>query len=450
MKSLKARRFIVDNEKNHTITARIYERKLLLQKRLIAHTNVSVLPFLDAASVTEASTVSAIVSFHDDEDQYTAQLTMRLNPPTIHEYNFKVKIGKFHAHDHPSKLLSDPQLMLPPSNLAKAFLSCSAVSQSVLDWREREAFKYRIVHSSVGMISAVEIINLDKQVVASAHTVNQNSLPQANAVQDEKRCVTLNQAEGERAMLIRGGQKDWGICIGKWQQEIRPLQVIANKCRFGQRFVSIRFFKLFGKQGWCLVRKSKFGIFVIKVDSNTVMRVKLKKSKVYISPHAQAIPEVLALALSVAVLHLLCMPYIPMERMESSHDDQISRRGPIISPMICAAGFFCRIVPTNVYIKHVLGEDVCAPCGGTQGLANYDFNDDLVCEWNEGPECGDYDNDGLGDTYAEENDDHEGSIESSSLEGDTDGHDGMAAGCCSGGGSVSGASGGCGGGIGYR
>ena len=348
-----------------------------MQSEFIAQSSVSVLTFLDAAPVSGALTASVTVSFKDDDGQYMAQITMIISPAAVQEYNFEFKTGTFYAHKHPSEVLNNPQLVLPPKDLANPILVCSSSSEKIIDWREKEAFNYRIVHSSYGLISAVEVLNREQQVVASAHTINQSLLPQAEAVQDANKCIVLNQTEGERAMLIRGENKDWGVCIGKWQEEITPKDIV-------NRFVSIRFFKLFREQGWCLVRKSG-GIFVIKVDSNTVMRLNMTNSKVYISPHAQAIPEVLALSLSIAVLHLLCMPYVPQEGMESSHDDQVSVRDPIISPMLLAAGFYCRIVPTNVYINRVLGKDSCAPCGGYYGLATYDFNEDPVREWNKGP-----------------------------------------------------------------
>lgn len=342
---------------------------------------MSVLTFLDAAPVSGALTASVAVSFKDDDGQYMAQITMIISPAAVQEYNFEFKTGTFYAHKHPSEVLNNPQLVLPPKDLANPILVCSSSSEKIIDWREKDAFNYRIVHSSYGLISAVEVLNREQQVVASAHTINQSVLPQAEAVQDANKCIVLNQKEGERAMLIRGENKDWGVCIGKWQEEITPKDA---KKYVVNRFVSIRFFKLFREQGWCLVRKSG-GIFVIKVDSNTVMRLNMTNSKVYISPHAQAIPEVLALSLAIAVLHLLCMPYVPQEGMESSHDDQVSVRDPIISPMLLAAGFYCRIVPTNVYINRVLGKDSCASCGGYYGLATYDFNDDPVREWNKGP-----------------------------------------------------------------
>ena len=349
-----------------------------------------MLPLLEATPVGDTSTASTDISFSDGKGSYTAQLTMRINPPNLQKYSFKVKIGTFHAEDHPSKFLSNPQLVLPPGDLQKKFLPCSVATQSVLDWREREAFKYRIVHSSAGLVSAIEIINLHQQIVASAYTISSTSLPDTDAVKDAKKCIVLNQDEGDRAMLIRG-QRDWGVCVGKWTQQIDPWMK-------RHKFVSIRVFKLFDKQGWCVVKKAPFGTFVIKMDSNTVIRLDLRKSKIYVSPHAQAIPEALALALSVAVLHLLCMPYHPKPSMEASPDQQTTSIDAIVSPIFRVAGYSCRTVPTNTYIKRVLGQ---VPYSDGYEVACYDFNKDQVCDWNEGPEHGIGDSDGAGDPWGD-------------------------------------------------
>lgn len=424
---------------------------MFFRKRFVTQATVSVLPFLEVTPVGDTSTASCGISFNDDKGHYTAQLTIRINPPTLQKYSFKVNIGTFHAQDHPSRHLSQPQLVLPPSDLTKKSLPCSVATQSVLDWREREMFKYRVVHSSVGLISAVEIIDLHQQVVASAHTINLTSLPDLDAVRDAKKCIVLNQSEGERAMLIRG-QKDWGVCIGKWQHKIRP--GYEGIYRFGPKFVSIRVFKLFEKQGWCVVKKSAFGTFVIKMDSDTVIRLDLRKSKIYVSPQAQAIPEALALALSVAVLHLLCMPYLPKPSMEASPDYQINSRGIIISPIFRVVGYSCRTVPTNTYMMRVLGEEACAPCAGWDDISCYDFNKDQVCDWNMGPDSGNSSD--TGDAWenlaAGDDGDHGGDNGSlgnggSCVGAEVGGHDSGGGACVSGGGSVC-ASGGCVGGDG--
>lgn len=455
VKNLKAKRFTVDNNKMHTVTARIYQRRMFFRKKFVTQATVSVLPYLDATPVKEVSTACVTIPFNDDKVRYAAQLTMTINPPAIKKYSFKVRIGTFHERDHPSKYLCHPQLMLSPSDLAKPLLPCSAATQSVLDWREREAFRYRIVHSSVGVISAVEIFNLYDQFVASAHTINPSSLPERDAVQDAKTSIVLNQVEGERAMLIRG-KKDWAVCIGKWQKKQNPLQESIS--RGGQAFVGIRVFRLFDKQGWCVVKKSRLGIYVIKVDSDTLIRLDLRKSKIDISPHAQAIPEALTLGMSVAVLYLLCMPYHPKRSMESSPRDQVGPAiSPIVSPIFQVAGYSCHTVPTNIYLKHVLGEDACAVYGNTDGVGWYDFNKDETRDCNVDPGYGGLDipNDasGTGDTggglTAEEGDEggdgnsgHGGGC----VGGESGGSGG--GGCVSAGGSVCGASGGCVGGSG--
>lgn len=343
--------------------------------------------------------------------------------------------------------------MLSPSDLAKPVLNCSSATQRVLDWRGREAFRYRIVHSSVGLISGVEIFNLYDQLVASGHTINPSSFPERDAVQDAKNSIFLNQVEGERAMLIRG-KKDWAVCIGKWQHERNPLQGIIS--RGSQGFVGIRVFKLFDKQSWCVVKKSRFGTFVIKMDSNTLIRLHLRKSKIDISPQTQAIPEAVALGMSVAVLYLLCMPYLPKRSMESSPCDQPASLRSLVSPIFQVAGYSCHTVPTNVYIKHVLGDDACSVCGASIEVGCYDFNKDVTSDCNVGPVHGNFDtpwdNSGTGeggdDAPAEGIDGGGGSFGhgGGSVGGETGGSSG--GGCISAGGSVCGASGGCVGGDG--
>lgn len=85
VKNLKARQFTVDNDKRHMITALIYQRKMFFRKRFVTKATVSVLPYLDATPVKETSTACVTISFNDDKDQYTAQLTMMINPPTLKE-----------------------------------------------------------------------------------------------------------------------------------------------------------------------------------------------------------------------------------------------------------------------------------------------------------------------------------------------------------------------------
>lgn len=366
---------------------------------------VSLLSSLEATSVNDTTTSSVGILFGNDKAQYTAQVTIKIHPPNLQKYSFKVSIGTFSPQEHPSAYLCDPQLVLSPSDLSKKFLPCSVATQSVLDWRKRKAFEYRIIHSSAGLMSAVEIINLYQQVVASAHTINSACLPDKDAIRDANTCIVLDPAERERAMLIRG-RKDWAVCVAKWDHQIKP----GFWCyRHYENFVKIKIFKLYDKPSWCAIKKSAFGKFVIKMDPNTVIRLDLRKSKIFLSPHAQATPEAIALALSVAVLHLLCMPYIAKRSMESSPSDQI-RGTDRISPIFHTAGYFCRTVPTNTYIECASLE--FRPPNRFDGNVSYDFDKDEVCyNCNAGSEQGSEDSDDTNDTWeslagGETDDDH--------------------------------------------
>ena len=129
-----------------------------------------------------------------------------------------------------------------------------------------------------------------------------------------------------------------------------------------------------------------------------MVRLDLKQSKIVVSPGAQDIPEILALAFSVSILYLLCTPYKPKRSKESAPASHLSSSGDI-SPMIFAAGFLSTTVPTNVYLKTRLGSDFCYVGGDDGDDPCYDFSDDLACDVNQGPgyegnDCSAFDGDG--------------------------------------------------------
>ena len=228
-------------------------------------------------------------------------------------------------------------------------------------------FSCRVVHSSDAPLSAVEILNTSDSVVASAHTLSPNTFPERIAVEDQRKNIFLNKDEGERAMLIRG-DKDWAVCTGRLR-----IMNSANRGRrtweqsFGgknlkqQPYVSIKVYNLFfGARGWCSVQKSKGGLFLIKVDPDTIVQIDLLRNRVVISPRAQHIPEILALACSISILYLLCMP------MCQSHPSST-----VVSPSLYTAGYLSKKVPRNDNQSVVMDlvEQIL------------DFSEDISFEW---------------------------------------------------------------------
>ena len=356
---------VINNEKKHAITVSLHQ-KTLLGERTIGSSQTSLLSYLDSLSVTgspPSHTWNVDIPF---SDLRSVRLTFTLNPPAVEGYKFTIRQDLlFTKYDHPSLALSFPQAMLAPNDFGKPFLPCEAATHTLFDVRKREAFKCRVVHSTAAVLSAVEIFSLHNVAVATTYSIKSAILPEKGSIEDEERCATLNQMEGERAMLIRG-QKDWGICIGKWKKG-----GFFNRSA-GQ--VEITFFSLHGTKGWCEVRKYKEGLYMIYIDSSNYVYIDLKRGIFVVSPATQYIPEMIALAFSVSILYLLCKPYTPKRSKESSPSGHKIAKRDKITPMLLAAGYNCNSVPTNVY----LGPKACGPLVGS---GSYDLDSESGSDW---------------------------------------------------------------------
>ena len=446
-----------DNATNHPINVCLY-KKDLLGKTLIAMQELDLLPYFEAIPFVDDpggsfQRVTVDVPLNTGKHTVFSSIKIQIDYPTIVKYSFEVKPKNVFSHGyHPSLILSSPRLMLSPSDLAKPFVPCDSVTLPVFNWRQDQRFSCRVVHSSTALLSAVEIIDVfSNQVMATAHTISPSTLPGREDVEDCRNSIPFNQADGERAMLIRGN-KDWAVCTGKWQKVPQASGRRKSKARY---FVGIKLYKLSGAdRGWCSVRKSSGGLFLIKIDADTMVRIDLKNNKIVISPRAQDIPEVLALALSVSILHLLCTPYSPKSSQESTPAAQINLA---TSPSFYSAGYLSTKVPTNVYLAEARKVCIASEALHVAKFSGYDFNQDSSCYWNQGSEdivascerikkesggvgCSSFSDIGGGGCVGGDN--GGGCVSSGCVGGDGGGGDG--GGCGAGGGS--GGGGGCGGG----
>ena len=368
----------LDNEKLHTITVTLHQQ-LQFGERVIGSAETSLLSYLD--SCPYGGTIPKLPWVIDvplTAARRVVRLLTKLDPPIIEGYRFKVLPQEFFTRvDNPSLVLSFPQSMISPSDVVKSYLPCESATHTLQDYRGREAFKCRVVHSTAGLLSAVEIISLHGIVVASAHVINPNILPDKGSIEDHKSCVYLNHTEGERAMLIRS-RKDWGICIGKWQRG-----KVLNR---GAGHVEITLFKLDDASvmnktsGWCEVRKYRGGLYMICLDTGVFVYVDLKRGLFVMSPTAHDIPEIIALAFSVSILYLLCKPYNPTPANESSPSFHKKAGKDKVTPMLLAAGYKSSMVPTNVHLlRRTLGPSATGP--SIDGAGSYDLDSEYGNDW---------------------------------------------------------------------
>lgn len=111
-------------------------------------------------------------------------------------------------------------------------------------------------------------------------------------------------------------------------------------------------------------------MWLIEFDSDTMVRVDLKANKVVISPRAQNIPQILALAFSMSILHRLCIP-------DYSHPSQTADSGFISAPFESLEDRVCR---------DDSNEDM--PCGWNDDLPNSAGDNTWGGESLEGVESG--------------------------------------------------------------
>ena len=373
--------FIFENGKERNIYVCLYKKKIFgeeliaFKKELDLRPQFESISFIDeAVGSRKRFTVDVSLRLYTRiKSLWTVKVTIQveIEYPTIVKYNFEVQPSKmFRQSDHPSLILSSPLLMLSSSELAKPDVPCDSSTHSVIDSRGNKTFHCRVVHSLTALLSAAEVIDESDQVVATTHIISPSTLPRMDDVEDHKNSIVLNQEEGERAMLIRGNQ-DWAVCIGHWQKDSKAAAMSKPK---EQYFVGIKVYMLSGERGWCSVRKSSGGVFLIKVDSDTTVRIDLGSNKIEISPQAQDIPEVLALAFSLSILHLLFIPYLSYDKCRPA--SQTSTCASIPSSFH-SAGYDSKNVPTNAYLG--VGNKEATAATVTYGCS--DFNENFF--WNE-------------------------------------------------------------------
>ena len=125
------------------------------------------------------------------------------------------------------------------------------------------------------------------------------------------------------------------------------------------------------------------GVSPLKPTPDTEVKINLKENTIVISPRAQDIPELLALAFSVSILYLLCLPRDPEPSQESTQ--KASKFHPdTISSSFYSAGYLSTKVPTNVYLAEA--GKACIASEALVKSGSYDFAGDLSKDWNRGLE----------------------------------------------------------------
>ncbi|XP_059177584.1 uncharacterized protein LOC131956954 [Physella acuta] len=230
---------------------------------------------------------------------------------------------------------------------------CSVASHKLFNHTRRVVFTVRMIHSEPLLMSAIHVFYGDKLTVV-AHLVVGDQLPLPSSVTDTKKCVTLNPKEGQRAVLIKNNNGDWGVAVGWWDGfqrrltgrkgsgseghlEVRFYHLKSNKCHF------VSFDRLYS----LATSKFEIGDSVVEFDSGFIE----------INSDRSEIAENLGLIFSVALIHVLCQPrptnWAPQLTSPKAEEQAVPRLGGSEEIALLLAAGVLIATPCNHAIKNL-------------------------------------------------------------------------------------------------
>ncbi|XP_045164314.2 uncharacterized protein LOC123528567 [Mercenaria mercenaria] len=276
--------------------------------------------------------------------------------------------------------------------------SCKVATHKLRNHLSQDAFMVRTIHS-VSLMTSVIHVSYQHKLCSVAHLIAADQLPLPTQVNHD--IVTINPKLGERAVLIKNNNGDWGIVCGKWtglRKGVPPtrdrrgipgcpgtLRIKLYKMATGQ---------LIQTELPYLQKQYKFSIDSARVD--------LKTGILHIDPQTNEVAENIALAFSISLLHVLCVPR-PKGWKEGEPVARETNRGtrrvqPVPSDSLAcvkAAGLITK-TPSNHYIASQYGSRFCAMCfGGREDHVDIDDEWDNLAGDDDGDIGGfDYSTDG--------------------------------------------------------
>ena len=258
---------------------------------------------------------------------------------------------EFTYGQHITKILHYPGLMAPFAEFEVA-ATCQHRSNIILNNLEVPSFTWNVIHCQHPNLSVVEILDSYGQVTATGHTVGSSVLPESEQVSDTKRCCTLNPII-ERAMLIRGVNRDWGILKASWKGFVKGS--ISVRGAPGQLELSL--FRLLPPQGLVPISSQSSSSFTAFVDGTTIS-VDLNSGMINFTPEITIIPEAICLACCIAVMFVLCQPRPPPKKNKTTgqlepYTEPRKKPGSITldgMTFLRGAGLYAALLPRSYHV----------------------------------------------------------------------------------------------------
>ncbi|XP_062592625.1 uncharacterized protein LOC134254077 [Saccostrea cucullata] len=240
---------------------------------------------------------------------------------------------------------------------------CQVASHKLRDQNGNIAFTCRFIHSVNVMTSVVHVFYND-EMAAVAHIIGSDQLPLRNQVGPEN--IWLEPSSGERAIVIKTEEGDSLILVGKWVEFLRGRRGVPGNP--GHLLVKVYRVGHEGPLQKQLINLSHSQYIPVEFEG---LKLDFKKGLITCSRIAAGqVLNYVALSFSIALLHVLCVPRpsdwrpgMSLEPRVTSRGGRIIQRFPDEDISFMLAAGLLYLTPSNHYMYHTYGANVCAGCG---------------------------------------------------------------------------------------
>ena len=208
---------------------------------------------------------------------------------------------------HIKDVLHNTKLMAPNSEFQSS-APCEYFDNNLSLESGFNCFTWRVAHCKKPVLSAIEILDMNQFVVATAHSISNSTIPLKRQV-DHPLNVPTHSIKTERSFLIRGVSGDFAILKAMWNSYVKDERIVKEEIDQ----LELKLFKL-GKNSFQWIN-----IFTNQKDSlhyqweldECKVYVDLEKSSIRISKQTKHLPENICIATAITMAFVLCQPRPP-------------------------------------------------------------------------------------------------------------------------------------------
>ena len=190
----------------------------------------------------------------------------------------------------------------------QASVPCEYFEHTLSTETEVSCFTWKVVHCHNTAISAIEILDMNGLVVATAHTIGTSTLPLKSQVNDPLKALK-HKPNNERSFLIRGISRDFAILKAMWTGFVKSHRNVRGKLVQ----LKLKLLKVgeghYQKTSICANYTNPL-IFQWEINGYFAY-VDFKQSCIRLAKNIREVPENICISATIGMAFVLCRPRPP-------------------------------------------------------------------------------------------------------------------------------------------